>query len=246
MVGVDDALTTGAAVSELELTFAYSELVPRSRTHEVISDEAVLAGIVTFTHGFAPRLDLAVSTFGVSLREGGGSESRGWGDLFADVKWRFHGNGADGLQVAYRPGLSIPVGKTDQDNAQSPGFGFWAMSQALLVTILEGRWVVGIETGFLLPLGDSGGTRGLGFGSVGGGYQVTRRLKPELELNYLRDFTSGDVDGEILAITAGLIVNSSPTTRIDLGVRHEIWGENVDQSLVGSVNVSVTFGGSSK
>jgi hypothetical protein len=41
-----------------------------------------------------------------------------------NAKWRFFGEGVDGLHLAYLPGLTIPVGKHDDDKTLSPGFGF--------------------------------------------------------------------------------------------------------------------------
>jgi hypothetical protein len=65
-------------------------------------------------------------------------------------------------------------------------------------------------------------------------------------LNYLRDVLEGGADREALAVTVGLVINAADAIRIDLGVRHGIWGENVDQRLTGTANVSMTFGGRSR
>jgi len=165
-----------------------------------------------------------------------------WGDLFVDVKWHFGGDGKDGLQLAYRPGFSIPVGDENDASSQAAGLGYWTISQALIASWLERRWVLGAEAGFLLPIGDRGEARGLGFGSFGAGYQLAPRFKPEIELNYLNEVFETDAESEVLAVTAGLVINPSDWIRLDLGLRRGIWGENVDQRVTGSVNVSFTFG----
>ncbi|MFV1978343.1 MAG: transporter [Myxococcota bacterium] len=64
----------------------------------------------------------------------------GLGDLFVNAKWRFYGEGDDGLHLAYQPGLSIPVGKHDDDKDLSPGLGFWTFDQRLIATLIERRW----------------------------------------------------------------------------------------------------------
>jgi hypothetical protein len=126
MVGVDDALTTGASLSELEFTLAYSEAVRSFRSDNSTTDRGrngSTLGVVTFTRGLAPRLDLTASAFATSYRDEDQREERGRGagDLFVDVKWHFHGDGVDRLQLAYRPGVLIPIGDADEANGQAPG-----------------------------------------------------------------------------------------------------------------------------
>lgn len=124
MVGIDDAWTTDDSMSELELTLVYSQALRAYGSDGSTSDRGtndVGAGVVTFTHGLAPRLDLAASMFGVSFSDEDEHESRNraTSDLFVDVKWHFGGNAVDGLQLAYRPGLSIPIGSQDRASAQA-------------------------------------------------------------------------------------------------------------------------------
>lgn len=247
MIGLDDAWTTGASLSELEITLVYSQALRAFRNDgstEGRGANDVVAGVVTFSHGLTRRVDVTASTFGVSYHDEDeiGDRGGGVGDLFLDFKWHFSGNGVDGLQLAYRPGLSIPIGSENEASAQAPGLGYWTINQALIATLLKQRWVAGFETGFLLPIGDRDDARGLGFGSVGVGYQVTARVKPQFELNYLRDFFDDNADSEILAATAGLIIHATDSFRLDLGLRRGIRGKNTDERLTGTVNLSFSFG----
>jgi hypothetical protein len=242
MVGVEDAFPVEVGRTELELGYLYSTA---SRAFDddgdtfSRGDNAVHAGAFIAKYGFTSFLDAAIGIFGAYSQDDDEPERSitGLGDLFVNAKWRFFGEGDDGLHLAYQPGLSIPVGKHDDDKNLSPGLGFWTFDQSLIATLIEGRWVGGISASFFLPFGDRNGARGFASADLGLGYQLTPWLKPELELNYVHDFASGQKDADAVAATLGVIWNLSDALRADLGFRHGFYGRNADRRL----NVTASF-----
>ena len=201
MVGVEDAFPVEVGRTELELGYLYSTAARAfDDGGDTFSrgDNATHVGGVIAKHGFTSFLDVAIGIFGAYSQDDDEPERSitGLGDLFVGAKWRFLGEGDDGLHLAYQPGLSIPVGKHDDDKNLSPGLGFWTFDQRLVATLIERRWVGGVSAGFFLPFGDRNGARGFASANLGLGYQLTPWLKPELELNYVREFASGRKDAE--------------------------------------------------
>lgn len=245
MVGIDDAFSTGDGLSELQFAIVRAESLRGFGDAGVDlgpAGEPEYAGLVTFTRGLSASVDLTAAMFGVSYIESG-SRTRefGTGDLVLAAKWRFRGDGeSEGWHVAYRPGVSVPIGEDEGPDA--PGLGFWTLDQALVATLVRRRWVIGIEGGYLLPVGDRGRQRGLGFVSAGAGFQASPRAKPEIELSYASDFVAAEADPSVLAATAGLIVNASRAIRIDIGLRYGLWGEQTAQRLTATANLSWSFG----
>jgi len=247
MVGMDDATTTGASVSELQFAFAYSEArrtFQDDGTTAEIPENSLRTGTVFYTYGLTPRLDLSLLAFGIHYRDEDEPDPTGreFGDLFADVKWRFCGDGVRGIQLAYRPGLLIPFGEDDDGGDQAPGMGSWAARQALIATLLQRNWMLDLEISVLFPIDDRSGQDRLHNVSFGAGYQISKTVKPLIELQYVHDVLDGEPDGKVLAVTAGATVNATNSIRLDLGLRRGVWGRNVDQRLAGSVNLSFTFG----
>jgi hypothetical protein len=128
-------------------------------------------------------------------------------------------------------GSTRRVGKHDDDKDLSPGLGFWTFDQRLVATLIERRWVGGVSASFFLPFGDRDGARGFASADLGLGYQLMPWLKPELELNYAREFATGQKDADTVAATVGAIVNLSDALRADLGFRHDFYGRNADRRL---------------
>jgi hypothetical protein len=236
MVGVEDAFPVAVGRTELELGYLYSTAAKAfddGGDTFTRGDNATHLGGATAKHGLTSFLDVAAGIFGAYSRDDDEPERSvtGLGDLFVNAKWRFYGEGDDGLHLAYQPGLSIPVGKQDDDKNLSPGLGFWTFDQSLIATLIEGRWVGGVSAGFFLPFGDRDGARGFASADLGLGYQLTPRLKPELELNYVREFATGRKDAEAIAATLGVILNLSDALRADLGFSHDFYGRNADRRL---------------
>jgi hypothetical protein len=236
MVGVEDAFPVGKGRSELELKYFFATAARAFDDGGDTfrrSDNAVHEGSFTATHGITSFLDAAVGIFGGYIQDDDEPERSvtGLGDLFVGAKWRFYGEEKDGLHLAYQPGLSIPVGKHDDDKSLSPGVGFWTFDQRLIATLIEERWVGGVNAGFSLPFRDRDGARGFVSADLGLGYQLTRWLKPEIELHYVRDFEADRKDREAFAASAGAILNLSDAFRVDLGLRHVFYGHNADRRL---------------
>ena len=236
MVGVEDAFPVAVGQTELELGYLYSTAAKAfDDSGNTLSrgDNATHAGVFTARHGFTRFLDAGVVIFGADSQDDDEPERSvtGIGDLFVNAKWRFFGEGDDGLHLAYQPGLSIPVGKHDDDKSLSPGLGLWTFDQRLIATLIEKRWVGGVSASFFLPFGDRNGARGFASANLGLGYQLTAWLKPELELNYDREFATGRKDAEVVAATVGAILNLSDALRVDLGFHHDFYGRNADRRL---------------
>jgi hypothetical protein len=246
MVGVEDAFPVAVGQTELELGYLYSTAAKAfDDSGDTFSrgDNATHAGIFTAKHGFTSFLDAGVVIFGAYSQDDDEPERSitGIGDLFVSAKWRFFGEGDDGLHLAYQPGLSIPVGKHDEDKSLSTGLGLWTFDQRLIATLIEKRWVGGVSASFFLPFGDRDGARGFASANLGLGYQLTAWLKPELELNYNRQFASGRKDAEVVAATVGAILNLSDALRVDLGFRHDFYGRNADRQLLVTAALVWTF-----
>jgi hypothetical protein len=246
MVGVEDAFPVGVGETELELGYLFSTAAKAfDDDGDTFSraDNAVHVGGFVAKYGFTSFLDVGIGIFGAYSKDDDEPERSvtGLGDLFVGAKWRFYGEGDDGLHLAYQPGLSIPVGKHDDDKGLSPGLGLWTFDQGLIATLIEGRWVGGVSAGFFLPFGDRNGARGFASANLGLGYQVTRWFKPELELNYNRVFASGRKDADSVSATVGAILNLTDALRADLGFRHDFYGRNSDRRLSVSANFVWAF-----
>ncbi len=246
MLGVEDAFPVALGRTELELGYLYSTAARAfddSGNSFSRGDNATHVGGATVKHGLTRFLDVAVGIFGAYSRDDDEPERSvtGHGDVFVSAKLRIFGEGDDGLHLAYQPGLNIPVGKQDDDESLSPGLGFWTFDQKLIATRIEGRWVGGVSVGFLLPFGDRNGARGFASADLGLGYQLTPWLKPELELNYIREFATGRRDAESIAATVGVILNLSDALRADLGFRHDFYGRNADRRLSAIANLLWAF-----
>jgi len=246
MVGVEDAFPVEAGRTELELGYLYSTAARAFDDGGDTfrrDDNATHVGGFTAKYGFTSFLDAGIGIFGAYSQDDDEPERSvtGLGDLFVNAKWRFYGEGDDGLHLAYQPDLSIPVGKHDDDKNLSPGLGFWTFDQRLVATLIERRWVGGVSASFFLPFGDRNGARGFASADLGLGYQLMPWLKPELELNYVREFSTGQKDAETVAATVGAIVNLSDALRADLGFRHDFYGRNADRRLSVTASFLWTF-----
>jgi hypothetical protein len=246
MVGVEDAFPVPKGRTELEINYFYSTANSAFDSDGNTFDRgsnALHVGSFSAKHGVLSSLDVGIGIFGAYSRDVDEPErnARGMGDLFVGAKWRFYGEGDDGLHLAYRPGLLIPVGEQDDDENLSPGLGFWMLDQTLVATLVKGRWVGGLDASAFIPLGDRNGARAFPTANLGLGYQLTPWLKPELELSYIHEFVVGPEDAEVLAATAGVILNLSDALRADLGVRHGFYGRDVDRRLSVSANLLWAF-----
>jgi hypothetical protein len=138
-------------------------------------------------------------------------------------------------------GSTRRVGKHDDDKDLSPGLGFWTFDQRLIATLIERRWVGGVSASFFLPFGDRNGARAFASADLGLGYQWMPWLKPDLELNYVREFATGRKGAETVAATVSAIMNLSDALRADLGFRHDFYGRNADHRLSVAASFLWTF-----
>ena len=115
------------------------------------------------------------------------------------------------------------------------------MSLLAPIVLQAANTVGGVSASFLLPFGDRNGARGYTSANLGLGYQLTSWFKPELELNYVREFASGRKDAETVAATVGVIWNLSDALRADLGFRHGFYGRNADRRLSATASFLWTF-----
>ena len=246
MIGVEDAFPVDAGRTELEAGYRFSTAA-RAFDDDGDTfrrgDNTVHAGFFIATHGFTSFLDAGLGIRGGRRHDDGESERSvtGHRDLFVKAKWRFYGEGDAGLQLAYQGGLTAPTGKHDDDKNLSPGLGYWSFDQRLVATWIEGRWVGGVDLGFSLPFGDRNGARGVIGAGAGLGYQVTRWFKPEVELNFERDFDTSRRDAQVLGASLGLILTPTEPFRVDLGFRHGFYGRNADRRLSVFASLLWTF-----
>lgn len=244
MVGVEDAFPVDAGRTEVEATYAYVTAARAFDDTGVARDRGpnrAHEGTLTLTHGFTGCLDAAISLFGGSFRDEDERrvEDRGVGDLVVNAKWRFRGEGDRGLHLAWRPALTIPVG--NDAGPLAPGLGFWTLDQMLVATWIRERWVLGADAGVQVPVGDRDGARAFVLANLGAGYQLSSWLKPELELNFFHDFLADAADPQALVVTVGAILNPLERLRVDLGLRHGVYGRSADRQLSVTANLSWTF-----
>lgn len=178
----------------------------------------------------------------LELRVGGGWENvRGEGeepdktenvgDVEVGAKWRFLTADDEKLEVAYVPGLSVPLGKHEEDRELNPLRDEWNVSQRLVVTRHWNRdFTTNLEGGFAVPFtGDRKRLRGIGIVNLAFGYRMTPWLQPEFEVNYRHDLYASEVDTNVLAITGGFLVQVVDALRVDVGFFHDVAGRETER-----------------
>ena len=209
---------------------------------------------VGITVGLIENVDFAVN-FGYSwvkdednnFDEDAGIMGPFTGNNFADTsisgRYRFYKNDEQRVEIAYIGGITFPTGTSSSRDDIGTSQEFVSFDETLVATKDWDRLTLNGDVGFSLPFG---GKRENARGSLNLdlalGYQVLSWLQPEVELNYSHDFVSGDDDdGQVLAITAGLVMPINDLLRVNIGVQQGLWGENADQTTTGFVAVKFAF-----
>jgi len=164
------------------------------------------------------------------------------GDLAAGARFRFLQSEKHQLQAAVISGLKVPTGTRGSAWRLGTSQEFWSWDNILVLTKDWGRWTANADLGFSLPFGKRRDTaRGVFSANLAAGYQVLDWLQPEAELNYAREFFSGEADGQDLSATAGVVMPLSERWRINLGLQQSVWGRNTDKTTTFLLAVKVAF-----
>lgn len=162
--------------------------------------------------------------------------SGGVTDLTLAAKWRFYNDAASRLSIAYVPALTLPTGSRSVSDRFASLYNGVALSKDW-----TDRLTSDFDLGYAYPFGGPReGYRGTLSADAALGYHVTRRLQPEIELNYAHDFVRGG-DSDMLAATAGLIVCASDHLRVAVGVQQGVAGRNVDKSTAVLTSLAIMF-----
>lgn len=243
----EDAYTVSPGDVELELTYGYAEATHafgagnhvvrrgKSRSHDV-------AGKATF--GLTERLEAAILYSWGDLRdeEETAAAGQGFGDAAILFKWNVL-NSEDGqTALAYLPGVTFPTGEATSESELGLGQDCFSFDQLIALTFIKGRAAANLDAGYSLPFGeDRFDYRGQFVADAAAGYQLLRWMQPELELNFAHEVVDYEQDSDVLAVTAGVILNLTGKWRVDAGLQQAVYGRNADRSTAGIVNASYTW-----
>ncbi len=166
---------------------------------------------------------------------------RGIGGLEIGARYRFIQSEQQNLDVAYVGSLMLPTGTESNQNKIGTSQEYWSLNQSLVVSKDWGRWTANGDLGLALPFGKKGPTRGVLNADLAGGYQLFPWLQSEIELNYAHEFVANSDDGDVIAITAGLVMPVTDTWRVNAGVQQGLWGANADKATIVSLSVASAF-----
>ena len=243
-ITIEDADTLGRG--ELELTLEFSlfrakrewDSRRRSESRPRVSEREIEFELV---YGLTDRLDLIFETGYETIRdrEGDGPHrGGGWGDKFIGAKWQFYHDEELDLMLAYVPGFTFPTGRSHSARRIGVSQEYYRFDQKLIATKGWGRWSASAELGFNLPFASRGDTRGELIAGAGVGYQVADWIKPVVELNYGREFISGETNPDLLALTVGAVMPLSDHWRLAAGVQRGIYGRSEEKGLAGILSVT--------
>lgn len=160
---------------------------------------------MTLTVGLADNFDLGSSLKYVWMPGG----NRGFGDMTLNARWRFLRFLSETGEVAFGPGVTVPVGNAGVGTGQ----GFWSWNNALTATVDLAPLTMNYELGLMLPLHKQFGT-GIEFSGNGAlGWQALDWLQPEIEANY----AAGD-----WTLTAGAIAPLSKLLLVKIGIQKSL------------------------
>lgn len=163
-------------------------------------------------------------------------------DLEISGRYRFYHNEAQHLEIAYIAGVTIPTGNSADQDEIGTSQEYWSFNQTLVATKDWGRWTLNGDISFALPIGSKReSARGTLNANLALGYQILPWLLPEVELNYGRDLLADEDDGQVLAVTAGLVMPINDTLRVNVGVQQSVWGENADKATTVVTAVKFAF-----
>jgi len=136
----DDAGTVGKGSVQIEMNYQYSY----DKTQGVKEEEHEIETVLTF--GLIDPLDLVLTLpflFTRTTEEGFRDREEGIGDMSFEVKWRFYD--ADGLGLAFKPGISFPTGRENR----GLGTGRVGASAFLIATQEWEPWAFHLNLGYI-------------------------------------------------------------------------------------------------
>ncbi|MEW6184420.1 MAG: transporter [Thermodesulfobacteriota bacterium] len=233
---------------ELEFGYSYTRAKKIWDTESKSEPRGLLEELstgLTLTYGAGKDLDftIALDYLWVYDRDNQGPvRGNSIGDLRIGGRYRFLHREKENLELAFLSALTIPTGKRSRFDCLGTSQEFWCWENALVLSKDWDRWTVNSELGYALPLWEKKeGFNGVLCWSLALGYQLFPWLQPEMELNYLRDFVSEGEAGQVLALTAGLVMPVNERLRVNLGLQQGIWGRNAEQATVVLLAVKTAF-----
>jgi len=164
------------------------------------------------------------------------------GILLAGIKWVIHRSVREDRFFSLVPRFSAPFGARGEDRELAPGQDYWSVGGVFVYTAIGDRYNVSVDLGYDAAVGgkraDNQGALVLDFAW---GYQATRRIQPEIEINYVNGLVVRAPNAEGLGITAGLILNLTPSIRLDLGFQRIVRGRITSEASAFLSNLSWTF-----
>ena len=232
----DTKLNTEDAVpvakGNIELSFSFGQLRATRRWDRAGDRESramrrdIPAGVEAAC-GVRPGIDVTVGTVYVDLVDRAVGSGSGLGDSYVMPKISIWVR--SGLHVALLPGLVIPTGCVDSRERLGTGDGYWAFTPGMAVTQGWERWTSNVAVVGTIPFaGKERETGGSVEMDVALGCEIREWLEPEVELNYLHDFSGGGSDD--VAMTVGLILPLGDHFRAELGGQQAVLGRNTDQT----------------
>ena len=209
----------------------------RDRSYEWSNQEVL-------TYGVSDTLDLGLGLgyAGLADDDTGLESGHGLSDLAASGKWRFFEKEAWGMAVAYLPTLTIPVGKDSTTDRLGPSQEFWSLdTRFAVVKDWSERWSANFDIGYVAAFGKGAGCPGSFSANGAVGYQLLRRLQPEVEMNYSHDFVREGGDADLVAMTVGFDMPFSDRVCARGGVQHGLAGRNADRTSAILLSMDLNF-----
>ena len=247
-LATEDAPTTSQGDMEIEVGYGFSEANKYfSSSNHLDSRRVSNANEVgaKATYGVTDSLDVHVAYSWADLldAEEEAHDGQGVGDTDLGLKWNFLSSEDCGLIFAYAPSIILPTGDSGSSSTLGISQDYYSVNQLLVFSYASDVLSVNVDTGYVLPFGeDREDERGQYVFDMAFGYQLTSWLQPEVELNYIHEYESGESDADSLATTAGVIMNVADDWRVDLGAQQVFYGKNADLNTSLIVNISYTFG----
>lgn len=232
-----DASTVDPGHVELETGFSYARARDRwaaggrSRSRQFCRESATGLGA---TVGIVEDFDVSACMDYLWLydRENGNpNDGDDIGDLSVSGRYRFYNDEERHLEMAFITGITMPTGTASCRRWLGTSQEFYSWENALALSKDWGRWTVNADAGYSLPFGkEREDARGVFNADAALGYQLTRWLQPEVELNYAQEFLHGAGEAQDLSATAGLVMPINDRWAVKAGVQQSLWGRNSDKA----------------
>ena len=225
---IEDSPTLGAGNTEFSMV--YSDCVPDGSFGIIIAPgtdysmrwQSFALGAVV---GLADGVDLLAEThYCINSRSGPASARvEGPGDLRTGVKAAlWSSRERNETTLAWIGALGIPLRRAHDDEELSPASSAMGMDQLLVLSHAAMRYAGTLQAGVHYGYDTGEGTQTLLHVAAGGGYQVSSRIQPRIEMHAEQSLRGGS---PAISATAGAVVTLAEHLRLDLGLQIATVGE---------------------